>query len=255
MKVLRRHFTLFGTRCSVAPPVHFRMASAHEIAEQISNCRLWFASQVGAGLEESSRDTTINGMCRSFVTQISALRSLDIIGATELNNVIASSPFPAPLKSQLAAAVAHRAMNVQSAGKTVNDTQLLETPLAYFTTKDWEALESGKTSKVQKIHVVSQRCRLINLSNPSEKTQRGLAAIVASVLWPTTQPSPHDLWSVVLDLKESLRWIVCDEFVPRLAVFPATPDQMPPALMARAYSATDPPCPRHSVSTARCTRR
>ena len=216
------------------------MSSAEDISQQIRSYASLLSSQQAAGLLPSDQDACMVGMCQVFCTQIHQLRSLDCTGSGELNAAIAGSAFGASQKSQLASAVASRVLSQRAptSGKS-RDTQTLLNPLPYFTQSDIEALNKVQPlmhAKVLKTETMVQRMGSIGMYNPTEKTTRGLAAAMCGLLWPESgQPSPADMWNVVLTIKSSFDKLTVDESLPHLITYPANPDGLPGSIYTHAY--------------------
>ena len=149
-----------------------------------------------------------------------------------LNIVLTESKFSADQRTALAAIAAEMVTTTGSNPSHNERNQVLSTPLHYSTAKDWDVLDST-VSISTKLNVIADRCRLLGLCNPKEKTVRSLVAIV-----PATEQhiqfQPDILHTMVTDLKKLLHLKVSG-VAGRLANYPPSPSSLPDVMFQAAY--------------------
>ena len=142
---------------------------AKDIVEELKALTRVLASS-GTLLNRSLADQSQNAMVTSIVQQISSLRSLDVAGAANINEAIASSTMSEPMKAQLAEAVTRRALTGQTSTTIHRPCQGLKNPCAYFTVEDWQCFEDPNIGLNSKILRMVDRMVRLGLTNPSERT-------------------------------------------------------------------------------------
>ena len=197
-----------------------------------------FAALVGSqeGLlppEIISRNTA--GMVDSLDMQIRSL-SLSNAEAYSLNVAIASGVFSQDQKTRLATSISER-VSLAPDGASNGRTQTLTNVLAYFSAQDWAVFEDNTLHLSCKIGRITERCRLLGLTNPSESTIKHLSAIIASTHCPAAEPAA--MHAIVVDIKKGLH-NVTSVTTSRLTKYPPVPADLPDHLYEAAYRG-DPP--------------
>lgn len=211
--------------------------NSNGIVEQIHGCARFFNSQGGL-LGESSKQASLGAMARSVISAIKLLQQLSIMEAAALNEAIAASPFGADHKADMAEAVAAKCVSMASAPKAARRcTQSLVHIENFLTDADW-ALIAAPGTQTSKVVRVMDRLYMLGITNPSEATIRAAAAAVAHGHCPSA--SPAQLHGIVLELKSvgAARKSLTTP-LPHIAVYPATPQDLPQQVLRAAYMEGD----------------
>ena len=179
------------------------MSTPSEIAENIRASATFFLSQ-GTLLPDADKAASMEAMVRSITSQISCLKSLDMVAAAEVNSAIsANTMFCSDQKKRLAAALDRRFAQGNISGVAsryrggVRVTQTMGGVNAYLCESDWAILES-RAGLQEKVCVLVDRLSMVGLTNPSEATTKTIAAVLACCHSP--QGSPAHLFMLVQEV-------------------------------------------------------
>ena len=189
---------------------------------------------------------TRSAMAASLALQIWQA-NLSLADATALAQTIGADPhMSAEDKSRCAQAALQRAMSLAGGARPAgNGLQSLENPMEYLTASDWVKLDAEKLTRASAVQVAVARFQMLGLIAPSEQTVKNISALLATVLYPDSLPSPAEAHTLVQDIKTSVRAHAVSIIYPRgPAVYPATPAELPSLEYSRAYSHADPPVSR-----------
>ena len=105
--------------------------------------------------------------------------------------------YPENVQAEIATSINTAALGGQDT-VAVTAHQELETPLSYFTKKDWTTINNDTVQMQGKVHIIAKRMYLVGLHSPSDTTLRKLCAIVCIALGLST---PEEWRSVVKEVR------------------------------------------------------
>ena len=122
-----------------------------DVVNQIHGLRSFFASQ-GAMLSGETLTQSRVAMTSSIVRQIASLPSLDMTGASTINDAIVRSGLPDDQQGRLAHAVTQRLLSHTTSQQVpIRKCQLLTQPQMFFTASDWDVFEDSGLMTSQKV--------------------------------------------------------------------------------------------------------
>jgi len=114
-------------------------------------------------------------------------------------------------------------------------------PYNFLTQKDWDVMPSkSDPQSSQRLTTFSTRFNKGGLYRLSEATVKAVASVIACYQYPTADPTPADLHSIVLKVKAQLN-LRDSTPNPGLAMYPTSPTDLPRHVYANMYTNDDPP--------------
>ena len=229
------------------------MTTVEDIIAQLQGCETFFTSQRNL-LAPDVQAQSASSMARSIATQITTLRHLDVKDGARLNTVLAQiTSFAEADKQQVASAITNTTMASCASGSgganAKRGMQTLKSTLDFLCASDWECLQSTETNINQKIDRVAKRLLALGIRCPNEVTiKHSVAAIIAT--HPPPPLSAQQMHQIVIHFKAQVQRTGTPTPDNYLSVYPVCPAELPQAVYAAAYTATDPPVQRPDLATA-----
>ena len=230
----------------------FSWEMAADLANQIRHADNTFGTP--AFTASTTKDTTMDAMCRNLEAQIANMAELSLSDATDVSRVIGTTRFVPSMQSRLQQSVLARSVELNAAGRgntSHNNTQTLMNTLEFFTESHYEKMMVAGNKYNVGVSVVAEVATSLDIWCPSEQTVRNFGALVCAYAWPSTVPSPLDALAVIQSIKSQLRCnrATRDGTKPTVWVYPPTPAGLPLHLRSAAYP--DPLYPPVSKSLQR----
>ena len=223
----------------------YTMSTVTDIDAQLIAIQHYIRSTM-ASLPAVAREQSTAGLIRSARLMIQSMPSLDIQGATALNNVVNNmTEVSQALKIELLNEIGSK--HLQAASTSIDMKKCLQqfrSPENVFNGSDWAVFDDPTKHRLQKLTTATTRLKGMGLTNPMEKpTMQHIAGFMCSILWPEdARPTKTQSLAVVLDMKEMLKsgFPPYPSDLPRLVRFPDLLSDFPQCIRNHCYKDVDP---------------
>ena len=192
---------------------------------------------------EADFSRVCQGMIDSLLAKAASIPCISPEQVTELSDVIQVSVFSDEQKSRLVTALASRCLPTDESENVLTratQTQAMLNPDKFLTMNDWNILQDGHKSIIQKSTAVALRMRCIGCCNPSEASIKAMAGIIISCHCPDGTP---DQWfSIAREVKTAFVSLRQESVgCAKLATYPDHPDVLPQLVYFAGYTDKDDP--------------
>ena len=217
------------------------MSHVDAIVSQIAACDAYFASQSSLVSMETLQ-SSMQSMAESVASQIRVLPALSVADAARMNAAVQNTQsFRQTQKALVATAINAKVTQALPTGNTKANQQTMADARNYFTTQDWAVFENSEVTMAQKVTVCCDRLMMLGLRNPSERTIKAVASVLALVHCP--HASYDELYGLVSQLKMGIHARRTTHITPahlHVTRYPPNPSGLAQELYRIAYAVETP---------------
>ena len=187
------------------------MTTASDLIRHMESAFAYIGLQNSLTLTGLTVDDVAKATCKSVVAQIGRTTDLNHDSAAKLLKLVDASGLIDELKLMLVTAINDRTLVVAtSSSRASNEVQHCDTVQNYFPQSIIDFISLNEHSAESKMDCATRfLIERLYLTNPAERTQRALYALVASLHWPTAAVPATVRRSLILTMKRCFEHVRC----------------------------------------------